>query len=53
MKELEDKVYILMGKHGRVEAAKMIGVSFATLISRLEKGGWKYTEIELINKLSD
>ena len=53
MKELEDKVYILIGKNGKVKTAEMLGMSFSTLATRLYKGKWSKTEIDLINKLSD
>jgi len=53
MKELEDKVYILIGKQGRLKVAEMLGMNFRTLTSRLENGRWKKSEIEAIEKLSN
>jgi len=49
----KNKVYILMGKHGRSKAAKMLKITLPTLMSRLEKGDWKLTEVDLINQLSN
>jgi len=53
MKELEDKVYILIGKNGKIKTAEALGITIKTLTTRLEKGDWRLTEVELINKLSN
>jgi hypothetical protein len=52
MKEIENKVYIIMGKHGKVKAAEMIGISFITLKNRLKGGNWKKSEILIIDQLT-
>lgn len=53
MKELEDKVYILIGKNGKIKTAEMLGMTFSTLVTRLEKGRWRKEEIEIIESLTD
>ena len=53
MKELEDKVYLLIGRNGKRKTAEMLGMSFNTLIRKLKTGGWKNKEIEQINQLSN
>ena len=53
MKELEDKVYILIGKNGKIKTAEKLGMTIKTLTARLEKGDWRLPEIEIINKSSN
>jgi len=53
MKELEEKVYNLIGKNGKLKTAKMLEINFRTLTSRLDKGGWTKSEEEKINQLSN
>ena len=50
MKEIEYKVYALIGKNGKIKAAEMLGMSFNTLARRLYKGDWRLNEVELIKK---
>ena len=46
------KVLAIAGKFGRVEAAKMIGVSHPTLFKKLANpDSWKYGEIKKIEEV--
>jgi len=49
-KELEDKVYSLIGRTSKKEVGKLLGIDFRSLERRLQNGVWKKSEIELINK---
>ena len=53
MKEIERKACELIVKTSRKELAKQLGIDFRTLISRLDVGGWKKIEEEVINELYD
>ncbi len=48
----QEKAYILIGKHGKYWLAEKIGISYNTLINRLEINNWKPGEIMLINNLN-
>lgn len=49
-KDLENKVYGLIGRTSRKEFAKLLGIDFRSVEKRLQSGVWKKSEIELINK---
>lgn len=52
MNATTESVYLLIGKHGKMKTAKMIGISSITLAKRLEDGNWKTSEIAIIENLS-
>ena len=46
------KILAIAGKFGRVEAAKMVGVSHPTLQSKIKNpGNWKFSEIQKIEEI--
>jgi len=51
MVEVEKKVYELIGKSTKKKVAESLGITTITLNTRLEKGGWLKSEIEIIESL--
>lgn len=51
MQEIEKKVFELIVKLTRQKLAKELGIDHRTLKSRIEKGGWLKSEIEIIDRL--
>jgi hypothetical protein len=49
-KDLESKVYELIGRTSKKEVGKLLGIDFRSLEKRLQNGVWKKSEIEIINK---
>lgn len=52
MNKTTESVYLLIGKHGKMKTANMIGISSITLAKRLEDSIWKKAEIAIIENLS-
>jgi len=51
MEHIEKIVYEIIGKTSKLKLSKELGITRNTLDSRLKKGGWLKTEIEIIVKL--
>lgn len=51
MEKLERMVNEIIGRTSKKSLAKELGISYNTLMSRIEKGGWLKTEIEIIERL--
>lgn len=52
MKQVEELVYLIIGKTSRIKLCKELGISRPTLDRRLLNGGWLKSEIEIIEKLA-
>lgn len=52
MKQIEEMVYKIIGKTSKKALAKELGINFNTLASRMKKGGWLNSEIEIIERLA-
>ena len=53
MKELEDRVFRIIGVKSKSFLAKELKISKPTLDRRIVNGGWLKSEIDIINKLTD
>jgi len=51
MEEIEKKVFEIIGRTSKSELSERLKVTRPLLERRLKNGGWKKTEIELINKI--
>lgn len=51
MKELEEKVFTIIGKKSKSFLAKELKISKPTLDRRIVHGGWLKTEVDIINQL--
>jgi len=53
MKEIEKKVYELIGRTSKKQLCKELNITLPTLELRIENGRWKKTEIEIIERLTE
>ena len=50
--EIVSKIHAIMSKLGRYNAAKKLGITYPTLITRIENPGTiKLSDVDLINKV--
>lgn len=51
MERIEEMVFSIIGKTSKKQLAEELGMTFNTLMSRIVKGGWLKSEIEVIERL--
>lgn len=51
MEKIEAMVYAIIGRTSKKALAEELGMTFNTLMSRIVKGGWLKSEIEVIERI--
>ena len=52
MEQIKRMVKEVIGGTSKKALAEELNISYNTLMSRIEKGGWMYSELEIIERLA-